>query len=105
MEDYQFSPLFQLFSNDAADLSRKDRYCLCAEMLPSYIPTRVAEKILFVGESVQIFESQKGRLQRHRGTPIILKWTFHFFFFFLVFVFFCYFQSPAGINMEKNFKL
>ncbi|MGH0161965.1 UNVERIFIED_CONTAM: hypothetical protein FKN15_041790 [Acipenser sinensis] len=34
------------------------QFSLRAEMLPSYIPTRVAEKILFVGESVQMFENQ-----------------------------------------------
>ncbi|XP_031558122.1 gamma-tubulin complex component 4-like [Actinia tenebrosa] len=30
-----------------------------ADMLPSYIPTRVAEKILFVGDSVKMFEEAK----------------------------------------------
>ncbi|RXM94212.1 Gamma-tubulin complex component 4 [Acipenser ruthenus] len=34
------------------------QFSLRAEMLPSYIPARVAEKILFVGESVQMFENQ-----------------------------------------------
>ncbi|XP_064422165.1 gamma-tubulin complex component 4 isoform X2 [Latimeria chalumnae] len=34
------------------------QFSLRAEMLPSYIPFRVAEKILFVGESVQMFETQ-----------------------------------------------
>ncbi|XP_054858125.1 gamma-tubulin complex component 4 isoform X3 [Eublepharis macularius] len=34
------------------------QFSLRIEMLPSYIPVRVAEKILFVGESVQMFESQ-----------------------------------------------
>lgn len=33
-------------------------------MLPSYIPVRVAEKILFVGESVQMFENQNVNLTR-----------------------------------------
>ncbi|XP_061621034.1 gamma-tubulin complex component 4 isoform X3 [Phyllopteryx taeniolatus] len=33
------------------------QFSLRAEMLPSYIPIRVAEKILFVGESVQMFEN------------------------------------------------
>lgn len=33
------------------------QFSLRAEMLPSYIPVRVAEKILFVGESVQMFEN------------------------------------------------
>ncbi|XP_060611468.2 gamma-tubulin complex component 4 [Anolis sagrei] len=34
------------------------QFSLRVEMLPSYIPAHVAEKILFVGESVQMFESQ-----------------------------------------------
>ncbi|XP_043933472.1 gamma-tubulin complex component 4 isoform X2 [Protopterus annectens] len=34
------------------------QFSLRAELLPSYIPVRVAEKILFVGESVQMFENQ-----------------------------------------------
>ena len=33
------------------------QFSLRVEMLPSYIPIRVAEKILFVGESVQMFEN------------------------------------------------
>uniref|UniRef100_A0A8C2CK44 Gamma-tubulin complex component n=1 Tax=Cyprinus carpio TaxID=7962 RepID=A0A8C2CK44_CYPCA len=33
------------------------QFSLRVEMLPSYIPVRVAEKILFVGESVQMFEN------------------------------------------------
>ncbi|XP_076002980.1 gamma-tubulin complex component 4 [Genypterus blacodes] len=33
------------------------QFSLRTEMLPSYIPIRVAEKILFVGESVQMFEN------------------------------------------------
>lgn len=46
------------------------QFSLRTEMLPSYIPIRVAEKILFVGESVQMFEnhnhspSRAGRVQR-----------------------------------------
>lgn len=39
------------------------------ELLPSFIPIRAAEKILFVGESVQMFENQKdsGPKQINRG--------------------------------------
>lgn len=33
------------------------QFSLRTEMLPSYIPIRAAEKILFVGESVQMFEN------------------------------------------------
>ncbi|XP_015494180.1 gamma-tubulin complex component 4 isoform X2 [Parus major] len=40
------------------------QFSLRIEMLPSYIPVRVAEKILFVGESVQMFENQNVNLTR-----------------------------------------
>ncbi|XP_077173905.1 gamma-tubulin complex component 4 isoform X2 [Paroedura picta] len=40
------------------------QFSLRIEMLPSYIPVRVAEKILFVGESVQMFESQNMNLTK-----------------------------------------
>ncbi|XP_070541864.1 gamma-tubulin complex component 4-like [Ptychodera flava] len=47
-------------------------FSLRAQMLPSYIPTRLAEKVLFIGESVQVFENQQqGNLLRHTGS--ILK--------------------------------
>uniref|UniRef100_A0A8C6TNN1 Gamma-tubulin complex component n=1 Tax=Neogobius melanostomus TaxID=47308 RepID=A0A8C6TNN1_9GOBI len=48
------------------------QFSLRTEMLPSYIPVRVAEKILFVGESVQMFEnhnhgpSRTGSILKHR---------------------------------------
>ncbi|XP_072409004.1 gamma-tubulin complex component 4 isoform X1 [Chiloscyllium punctatum] len=46
------------------------QFSLRAEMLPSYIPVRVAEKILFVGESVQMFENQN---VNHTRAGSILK--------------------------------
>ncbi|GCB78049.1 hypothetical protein scyTo_0018548 [Scyliorhinus torazame] len=46
------------------------QFSLRAEMLPSYIPVRVAEKILFVGESVQMFENQNAN---HTRAGSILK--------------------------------
>ncbi|XP_063305026.1 gamma-tubulin complex component 4 isoform X1 [Pelobates fuscus] len=46
------------------------QFSLRVEMLPSYIPVRVAEKILFVGESVQMFENQNVNISR---TGSILK--------------------------------
>ncbi|CAL8404727.1 unnamed protein product [Boreogadus saida] len=49
------------------------QFSLRVEMLPSYIPVRVAEKILFVGESVQMFEnhnhspaSRAGSILKHQ---------------------------------------
>lgn len=45
-----------------------EQFTLRVEMLPSYIPARVAEKILFVGESVQMFESEReGTCFKSRG--------------------------------------
>ncbi|XP_067104999.1 gamma-tubulin complex component 4 [Osmerus mordax] len=43
------------------------QFSLRAEMLPSYIPVRVAEKILFVGESVQMFENDNHSPSRARS--------------------------------------
>ncbi|XP_073907091.1 gamma-tubulin complex component 4-like [Castor canadensis] len=40
------------------------QFSLRVEILPSYIPVRVAEKILFVGESIQMFENQNVNLTR-----------------------------------------
>lgn len=40
------------------------QFSLRVEILPSYIPVRVAEKILFVGESVQMFKNQNVNLTR-----------------------------------------
>ena len=39
-------------------------FCVRADLLPSYVPQRVANKILFIGESIQIFETDK-----HAGIP------------------------------------
>ncbi|KAG8001165.1 Gamma-tubulin complex component 4 [Nibea albiflora] len=47
------------------------QFSLRTEMLPSYIPIRVAEKILFVGESVQMFENHNHSPSRAGGS--ILK--------------------------------
>ena len=37
-------------------------------LLPSYIPVRVANKILFVGESIQMFQDQGKTATRKKGT-------------------------------------
>lgn len=44
------------------------QFSLRVEMLPSYIPVRVAEKILFVGESVQMFENHNQSPSRAGGS-------------------------------------
>lgn len=46
------------------------QFSLRVEILPSYIPVRVAEKILFVGESVQMFENQNVNLTRKGKNPL-----------------------------------
>ena len=51
------------------------QFSLRVEILPSYIPVRVAEKILFVGESVQMFENQNVNLTRKGKSPLILSVT------------------------------
>ena len=50
------------------------QFSLRVEILPSYIPVRVAEKILFVGESVQMFENQNVNLTR-KGKSLIGQYT------------------------------
>lgn len=50
------------------------QFSLRVEILPSYIPVRVAEKILFVGESVQMFENQNVNLTR-KGKNLPAQWT------------------------------
>ncbi|MEQ2209935.1 hypothetical protein XENOCAPTIV_006200 [Xenoophorus captivus] len=47
------------------------QFSLRTEMLPSYIPIRVAEKILFVGESVQMFENHNHSPSRAGTDPQI----------------------------------
>ena len=43
------------------------RFSLRGEMLPSYIPTRIAEKIVFAGESMQMFEAEKQTMSKRKG--------------------------------------
>lgn len=50
------------------------QFSLRVEILPSYIPVRVAEKILFVGESVQMFENQNVNLTR-KGSSLLAQHT------------------------------
>uniref|UniRef100_A0A667ZV06 Gamma-tubulin complex component n=1 Tax=Myripristis murdjan TaxID=586833 RepID=A0A667ZV06_9TELE len=48
------------------------QFSLRTEMLPSYIPIRVAEKILFVGESVQMFENHNHSPSRAGNNSALL---------------------------------
>uniref|UniRef100_A0A3B4CXV7 Gamma-tubulin complex component n=1 Tax=Pygocentrus nattereri TaxID=42514 RepID=A0A3B4CXV7_PYGNA len=54
------------------------QFSLRVEMLPSYIPVRVAEKILFVGESVQMFENHNQSPSRLITCLLILVLLFFF---------------------------
>ena len=50
------------FQSSSADNLPKDSQCfeqfsLRGDMLPSYMPTRVLHKIVFIGESVDMFEN------------------------------------------------
>ncbi|KAL8582321.1 hypothetical protein ACOMHN_037078 [Nucella lapillus] len=42
-------------------------FVIQADLLPAYIPMRVASKILFVGESVQMFETNQQNNRQHSG--------------------------------------
>ncbi|KAK6179894.1 hypothetical protein SNE40_012146 [Patella caerulea] len=46
-------------------------YGIQANLLPAYIPIRVASKILFVGESVQMFENEKQNSKNIVSDPIL----------------------------------
>ena len=56
--------IYQQLAGYTNDKVTQTRFSLRSEMLPSYLPTRIAEKILFVGESIQIFESASDSRQR-----------------------------------------
>lgn len=47
------------------------QFGIAADLLPSYIQTRVANKILFVGESVQMFERDKHQMKHHHDGNIM----------------------------------
>ncbi|KAK7116694.1 gamma-tubulin complex component 4-like [Littorina saxatilis] len=44
-----------------------EMFIIQADLLPGYIPMRVASKILFVGESVQMFETNQHTARQHSG--------------------------------------
>ncbi|XP_064620606.1 gamma-tubulin complex component 4-like [Lineus longissimus] len=50
-----------------------EQFCIRGELLPCYIPVRVAEKILFVGESVQLFLSERRVTTMKKAGSSILK--------------------------------
>ena len=75
-------------------------------MIPSYIPVRVAERILFVGESVQMFERDvKEAKHKPKGTtfqviPFLYYsvrkvWTTHSMFAWNTDLYFCVDVGPS----------
>lgn len=59
-------------SDEAPFASHHEEFSIRPEMLPDYISLRVAEKILFVGESVQMFESER-KMTSYQKCGSILK--------------------------------
>ncbi|XP_041457139.1 gamma-tubulin complex component 4-like [Lytechinus variegatus] len=55
----QLQDIMQLSEDGISSETEHSRFAIHPAMLPSYIPARAADKILFVGESVQMFESKK----------------------------------------------
>ncbi|KAK3797703.1 hypothetical protein RRG08_054720 [Elysia crispata] len=60
-----------LSTDDDTKDSDTDHYCIAADFLPSYIQPRVANKILFVGESVQMFEKDKHKMKSSKSGTIM----------------------------------
>ncbi|CAB4044090.1 Gamma-tubulin complex component 4, partial [Paramuricea clavata] len=55
----------------ASQKTAESHFSLNAEMLPSYISTSVAEKILFVGESVKMLESSMSKSADNRRDAVM----------------------------------
>lgn len=55
----QLQDIMQLSEDGGSSETEHSHFAINPAMLPSYIPARAAEKVLFVGESVQMFESKK----------------------------------------------
>ncbi|KAJ8029377.1 Gamma-tubulin complex component 4 [Holothuria leucospilota] len=64
--------LFEQQVTDRTEVAH-DCFAINAPMLPSYIPLRIAEKILFAGESVQMFESKKQKTVAKYTDPVLGK--------------------------------
>uniref|UniRef100_A0A8C5KHQ8 Gamma-tubulin complex component n=1 Tax=Jaculus jaculus TaxID=51337 RepID=A0A8C5KHQ8_JACJA len=75
------------------------QFSLRVEILPSYIPVRVAEKILFVGESVPMFDTQNVNLTR-KGYILKNQDTFK-----KLFLFFCLFESDREKEQQPLLSL
>lgn len=74
ISDVDYSPDQRLIEEENMLAPSLKQFSLRVEILPSYIPVRVAEKILFVGESVQMFENQNVNLTR-KGEDVLAQCT------------------------------
>ncbi|XP_033101259.1 gamma-tubulin complex component 4-like isoform X2 [Anneissia japonica] len=67
--DKQLQEALKLTEESSSSESCQWSFAINPGMLPSYIPTRVADKILFVGEAVQMFENKKQKSSsKYRGS-------------------------------------
>lgn len=55
------------------EIAAQWQFRINAEMLPSYIPTRVADKILFIGESVGMFQGSRQTKTSHQRSALVLE--------------------------------
>ena len=64
--------MLQQLSDNYPGTRTYEQFGISADKLPSYIPSRVAEKILFVGESVQMFETNTpGTRYKQKGQQVV----------------------------------
>ena len=77
-----------LFAQRTVTVSDTDRdapqdawmFVVQADLLPSYVPMRIASKILFVGESVQMFETNQQNAKQQSGAYVVHMTLFGVFF-------------------------
>ena len=62
IQEVDLSPLNQ--SGELQDVSSADwsRFILREQMLPLYIPLRVAERVLFVGKAVRVLQDPQAKM-------------------------------------------
>ncbi|XP_052795876.1 gamma-tubulin complex component 4-like isoform X1 [Mya arenaria] len=66
----QLQRMLRLNSSDGGSSPSSHLFAIQADLLPAYIPLRVANKILFVGESIQMFQ-EKGKTQAQQKGNIL----------------------------------
>ena len=64
--------LLKLNTSDSVSTSAH-LFSVESSLLPNYIPVRVANKILFVGESIQMFQDQGKTLTQKKGNTVKKK--------------------------------